>query len=500
MDKTKMNLFTVTGCRAALLAGEISAVELTGMFLERIRHNDGELGAYLTLCGTEAMEAAERADACLSGNIVEDTDGKQSALAGIPYACKDNLTTKGIRTTCASRMLADFIPPYDAAAVERMQNAGAVLLGKTNLDEFAMGSACENSALGKTVHPLDKTRSPGGSSGGSAAAVAAGEAVFALGSDTGGSARQPASFCGLVSMKPTYGLVSRYGLVEFASSMDTVCPMTRTVEDNRLVLRTLAGRDVRDMTSLALPDEWYTALANDALVCNLKDKRIAFAADIGRYCDRATADNTFRAARLLAEAGCVVEEVALPSPEHALEVYVILTAAESSSNLARYDGIRYGTVGTGESYREMGADARTAGFGEEVTRRILTGTYALSEAHGGRYFHKIKHVQQNIQRQTEEILNRYDAFLMPTTGSVAFPLSMGEKPENRYDSDRFTVYANLTGLPAIQIPSGGDGTLPTGISLLGRRCGELELYRLAAQLEEMLADANRTEVQAYGRI
>jgi len=500
MDKTKTNLFTVTGCRDALWSGEISSVELTGMFLERIRQKDGELGAYLTLCGTEAMEAAVRADAYLSGDVVERTKFKQTALVGIPYACKDNLTTRGIRTTCASRMLESFIPPYDASAVERLGAAGAVLLGKTNMDEFAMGSACENSALGKTVHPLDKTRSPGGSSGGSAAAVAAGEAVFALGSDTGGSARQPASFCGLVSMKPTYGLVPRYGLVEFASSMDTVCPMTRTVEDNRLVLTALAGQDPRDMTSLALPEEWYTALRKDTLVCDLKGKRIALSADISRYCDKATAENTIRAAKLLEEAGCIVEEVSLPSPEHALEVYVILTAAESSSNLARYDGIRYGTPGTGDSYREMGADARTMGLGEEVTRRILTGTYALSEAHGGKYFHKIKQVQQNILQQTEEILSLYDAFLMPTTGSTAFPLAVEDKAQDRYDSDRYTVYANLTGLPAIQIPSGGDGRLPTGVSLLGRRYGELELYRLAARLEEMLAEANRTEVCAYGGI
>ncbi|MBQ8402583.1 MAG: aspartyl/glutamyl-tRNA amidotransferase subunit A, partial [Clostridia bacterium] len=466
MDKI-MDLRTVTGCRRALLAGEISAVELTKMLLERIRMHDREIGAYLTLCEREALESAERADAAL--RVVDGSASKQMKLAGIPYACKDNLVTKGIRTTCASRMLAYFVPPYDAAAVERMQEAGAVLLGKTDMDEFAMGSASENSALGQTVHPLDKNRSPGGSSGGSAAAVAAGEAIFALGSDTGGSARQPASFCGLVSMKPTYGLVSRYGLVEFASSMDTICPMTRTVEDNRLVLSALAGADSRDMTSLDLPDAWYAALENDSLVVDLKGKRIALAEDIDRHCDRATAENTRRAAGLLEEMGCIVEEVPLPSPERALEVYVILTAAESSSNLARYDGIRYGAGGRGDSYREIGADARTAGFGEEVTRRILTGTYALSEAHGGRYFHKIKAVQQNILRQMEEILTRYDAVLMPTTGSSAFPLSRGEKPEERYDSDRFTVYANLTGLPAIQIPSGGDGKLPTGVSLLGRR-------------------------------
>lgn len=491
---------TITGCRDGLARREISAVELTRMYLERISQTDSSLGAYLTVCGETAAEAAGRADSMLAANGSDGSLNKLNPLCGIPYACKDNIVTKGIRTTCASRILQNFVPPYDAVAAERLNEAGTVLLGKTNLDEFAMGSACENSALGKTVHPLDSTRSPGGSSGGSAAAVASGEAVFALGSDTGGSARQPASFCGLVSMKPTYGLVPRYGLVEFASSMDTICPMTRTVEDNMLVLAALAGGDARDMTSVTPPTEWYDAMRDKTAVTGLKGSRIALAADIDRYCDKATAENTRRAAGLLEEVGCIVEEIDLPSPEHALEVYVILTAAESSSNLARYDGIRYGMGGDGGSYREIAGDARTNGFGEEVIRRILTGTYALSAAHGGKYFHKIKNVQENIRRQTEAILTRYDAVLMPTTGSVAFPLAEREKPENRYDSDRFTVYANLTGLPALQIPSGGDGILPTGVSLLGRRFGEPELYGIARLLEEMLKDTVTKEVRAYGGI
>ncbi len=486
-------LTTVSGCRKALEKGDITAAELTKLYLRRIEERDGEIGAYLTVCAEAAEKAAVRADEILQTDAV----GEKKTLLGIPYACKDNIVTKGIRTTCASRMLEDFVPPYDAVAVERLRESGAVLLGKTNMDEFAMGSACENSALGKTVHPLDPVRSPGGSSGGSAAAVAAGEAVFALGSDTGGSARQPASFCGLVSMKPTYGLIPRYGLVEFASSMDTICPMTRTVEDNRLVLMALAGADSRDMTSVSPPEGWYVRKESRD---SRKGRRIALAADIDRFCDTATAANTRRAAELLANMGFTVEEVPLPSPEHALETYVILTAAESSSNLARYDGIRYGRSGDGSSYREIGSDARTGGFGEEVTRRILTGTFALSAAHGGKYFHKIKNVQENIIRQTAVLLERYDAILMPTTGSAAFPLAAEDKAENRYDSDRYTVYANLTGLPAIQIPSGGDGKLPTGLSLLGRRFGEMELYELAEELEEMLADKMKTEVKAYGGI
>lgn len=470
-------------CRRQTIAQTTqSPVALTEQCLAKIEQEEPQIGAFLTVCAKEAMEQARQ---------LSTEDREAMPLYGIPYACKDNLVTAGIRTTCASRMLADFVPPYSATVVERLAKAGAILVGKTNMDEFAMGSDCAHSAFGQTKNPLDKTKSPGGSSGGSAAAVASGEAFFALGTDTGGSARQPASFCGLVAMKPTYGLVSRYGLVEFASSMDTICPMTRTVEDNRRVLSVLAGHDPRDMTSLHLPDAWYAELQNAPLL--VTPQRIAVIQGWNVQVDAATANNTARVIERLEAAGHLVEEVALP--EHALEVYVILTAAEASSNLARYDGIRYGTPGTnGDSYRTIGADARTAGFGDEVTRRILTGTYALSKAHGGQYFHKLKTVQQEIIRSVETILGTYDAILMPTTGSVAFPQAEDGEHVDRYDSDRFTIYANLTGLPAIQLPSGGDGRLPTGVSFLGRRYGELALYRLAAWLENVLEKENEMEV------
>ncbi len=485
-------LYTITDARAALDAGEISAVALTKHCLERI--GSSKNGAWLTLCEEEALAAAEQADARMAA---EQTGVR--GLLGIPYACKDNLVTKGVRTTCASRLLADFVPPYTATAVGKLNDAGAILLGKTNMDEFAMGSACDHSALGRTVNPLDRTCSPGGSSGGSGAAVAAGEAVFALGTDTGGSARQPAAWCGLVSMKPTYGLVSRWGLVEFAASMDTVCPMTHTVADNRLVLSALAGPDNRDMTSLHLADSWYRDLVSaSAPVCG-KGKKIAMAAELERYCDHATVQNTYRAAEILRDAGYTVEEVALPEVDKALAVYVILTAAESSSNLARYDGIRYGQAGEGEDYRAICADGRTEGFGEEVTRRILTGAYALSAAHGGKYFHKIKNVQKRLGTEVEAVLSAYECWLMPTTVSVAHSLDEGDKA-NRYGSDRYTVFANLTGLPALQLPSGGDGHLPTGVSLLGRRYGEAELYRIGEMLEGAMASYREKEVQANGCI
>ncbi len=485
-------LSTITEARCALDQREVSAVELTAHYLDKCEASSH--GAWLTLCRAEALASAERADKAL-----RDHTDAPPALTGIPYACKDNLVTKGIRTTCGSRMLADFVPPYDAAAVEKLGDAGAVLLGKTNMDEFAMGSACDHSALGETVNPLDGTCSPGGSSGGSASAVAAGEALFALGTDTGGSARQPASFCGLVSMKPTYGLVSRWGLVEFAGSMDTVCPMTRTVADNRLVLAALAGHDSRDMTSLRLPDEWYHALSAPIAPASGKGRKLAIAADLERFCDDATVKNTYRAARILRDAGYTVEEVPLPEMDKALAVYVILTAAESASNLARYDGIRYGTTAEGDSYREIYAAARTEGFGEEVTRRILTGAYALSAAHGGKYFHRIKNVQKRIQAEVEAVLADYEGWLIPTTVSVAHPTDSGEKA-NRYGSDRYTVYANLAGVPALQIPSGGDGHLPTGVSLMGRRYGELALYKMGALLENAIKSHLEREVPAYGRI
>lgn len=494
-----MNKWTILEQRERLEKREITAWELVQQCLAQVEHQEPSVGAYLTLCADRAEEQAKRIDALLEERSRQDPAKRADMpLLGIPYACKDNLVTAGIRTTCASRMLEHFVPPYSATAVERMEQAGAILLGKTNMDEFAMGSDSTHSALGKTRNPLDLTRSPGGSSGGSAAAVASGEAVFALGTDTGGSARQPASFCGLVSMKPTYGLVSRYGLVEFASSMDTICPMTHTVEDNRTVLSALAGPDSRDMTSLHLSDAWYAELRTATLETELVPQRIAVVKDWDVGVDEATAQNTIRVMQRLEENGYLVEEVALP--ENALEVYVILTAAEASSNLARYDGIRYGTPGTqGDSYRTIAADARTAGFGAEVTRRILTGTYALSKAYDGQYFCKIKAVQRDIIRTVEAILETYDAILMPTTGSVAFPLQQDGEHIDRYDSDRFTVYANLTGLPAIQLPSGvgvnsNGGHLPTGVSFLGKRYGELALYRLAYWLEKALETEMEREV------
>lgn len=468
-----MKYTSVCEAAAALARGEITSTALTEELLDRI--HTSPYGAYLTVCDDAAMAAAEKAD------MLRQTDPTGvHPLCGIPYSLKDNFLTAGIRTTCASRILADFVPQYDAAAYEKLRNCGAVLVGKTDMDEFAMGSAGHYSALGHCVNPLDPTKSAGGSSTGAAASVAAGEAYFALGSDTGGSARQPASFCGLVAMKPTYGLVSRFGLVEFASSMDTVCPITRTVADNRLVLSAIAGPDARDRTTIA------SELHMDRSASALTDLRVGVMAGYAAFCDAATVRAAERIVSILKEAGAIVTTVPLPPPEIAVDVYVTTAAAEASSNLARYDGIRYGGGAAGETFAEAVTNARTTGLGVEVKRRILAGKYALSSVMNGDYYRRVAAVRAKIGREIEEILQTVDVILLPTAATVAFPtVSPGEDPNTLYESDAFTVYANLTGLPAIQIPSGGDGKLPCGVSFLGRRCAETLLYRVAAYCEQM---------------
>lgn len=466
-----MIFHTVLAVSEALRRGETTSAALTEAMLTHIRASGS--GAYLTICGETAMEQAIQAD-----KMRRTAPGTVHPLCGIPYSLKDNLVTAGIRTTCSSRILSSFVPSYSAAVYEKLQACGSVLLGKTDMDEFAMGSAGHYSALGHCINPLDPTRSAGGSSSGAAVSVAGGEAYFALGSDTGGSARQPASFCGLVAMKPTYGLVSRFGLVEFASSMDTVCPITHTVADNRLVLSAIAGRDTRDMTSTAVPKTSFAALTSLAGV------RVGVMQEYQEFCDAATARCTERIEEMLRDLGAVVTHVALPPPEIAVDVYVTIAAAEASSNLARYDGIRYGTGAEGDSFNAVVTEARTSGFGDEVKRRILAGKYALSSVYNGDYYRRVTCVRAEIIKQVSEILRAVDVILMPSTGSVAFPkVSPGEDPDVLYGSDSFTVYANLTGLPAIQIPSGGDGRLPCGVSLLGRRFAEPLLYDIASWIE-----------------
>lgn len=469
MYKYSLTRLTVLELSRLLHSRELSAVELTEAYLSRISEMDGEINAYITVTESLARENALRADEMLA-------EGMGGPLCGIPFSVKDNIVVRNYPTTCASRMLRDFVPPYSASVCERLWREGAVVLGKTNMDEFAMGSACEKSIFGSTRNPVDLTRSAGGSSGGAAASVCAGEAAFALGTDTGGSARQPAAFCGLVSMKPTYGRVSRYGMVETASSLEQICPITRTVADNALVLSAICGRDDRDMTTFQGIFK-YDSLGHDVALSELK---IGIFADFERFCDEAVAKSVGRAAELLRQMGAQIENVSMPSPDLARDIYLIVMAAEASSNLARYDGIRYGY-----SASDVTA-SRSNGFGDEVRRRIITGAYALSSVYKGDYYRRIKTAQCELCRRVEEIFLKYDIILMPTAGSAAFVLgSFDDSPVSLYDSDRFTVYANLTGCPAITLPCGTDKGLPVGVMLMGRKMSEGFLYYVSGELERL---------------
>lgn len=484
MDFTSL---TVTELSALLEKRTCSAAEITEAMLRRI-DADGRTNAYITVTADRARAAAKAAD--------ERRKNGESVhpLCGIPYALKDNIVTAGIPTTCAAEMLRDFVPGYSATVYEKISGLGGVLLGKANLDEFAMGSSTERSIIGATVNPLvsDAAYSAGGSSGGSAAAVAAGEAAWAIGSDTGGSARQPASFCGLVAMKPTYGRVSRYGLVEFASSLDTVCPITRTVRDNALCLTAMSGFDRRDMTSLAETED-FTAGLDDG-VADLRIGLIDPSAMAG--CEPGTIDCLNRAARILESLGASVEPITLPDPALAQEAYLVIASAEASSNLARYDGLTYGRTADGASASEITKNARSTGFGEEVRRRILTGTYALSTQYGGGYYQKIRAAEAAIIRAYDDVFTHFDAVLLPTAAGTAFRLgSYDEDPTALYDSDRFVTAANLTGCPALTLPSGGNGTLPYGMMLMGKHRSESLLYRAGIALEDALADRIAEEVR-----
>ena len=469
-----------------LASREVSAKEAAMAYLSRMTAVEPEINAYITPTARIALEAASRADER------RREGGELSPLCGVPYAVKDNFAVAGVRLTCASEMLRDFVPAYSAAVCEKIAEKGGVLLGKTNLDEFAMGSFCERSIAGPTRNPLDPERSPGGSSGGSAAAVAAGEAAWAIGSDTGGSARQPAAFCGLVSVKPTYGLVSRRGMVELASSLDTVCPIARTVEDCALALTEMAGRDPYDMTSFDSDADYRSWTGRDPAGLTVGVP--------GRLdgCEPAVVKAVERAARRLETMGVNVAQADLPLVM-ALEIYLIVASAEASSNMARYDGLRYGLHGEGPTAADRMKDARTRGFGDEVKRRIVTGAYALSSTYGGGYYKKVKAAQDAVCRETEEILGRYDAVLLPTAATAAFRVgSFDGDPNALYRSDRFTTAANLTGCPAVQIPGGGNGTMPVGISLMGKKRSEGRLLQLAWALEQELRDDVRKEVGRNG--
>jgi aspartyl-tRNA(Asn)/glutamyl-tRNA(Gln) amidotransferase subunit A len=468
---------TIESVRQAIAEGQTTAAGLAEEFYARIKKEDPEIGAYLALSEDRALAQAARIDKMVA-------DGQPlPPLAGVPIAIKDVMVTRGVRTTAGSKILEDFVPPYDCTAVARLEAAGAVILGKLNCDEFAMGSSTENSAFHPVRNPRDKSRVPGGSSGGSAAAVAAGMAVATLGSDTGGSIRQPASFCGVVGLKPTYGRVSRYGLIAFASSLDHIGPFANTVKDAALVLRTIAGRDPMDSTSAEVPVPDYVA----ELEKPIRGLRVGVAKEyFGSGLDEEVKAAVEAAIQKLAELGCEVVPVNLPHTEFAIPTYYIVATAEASSNLARYDGVRYGfRVRGAKTLSEMYRQTRDGGFGMEVKRRIMLGTYALSAGYYDAYYLKAQKVRTLLTRDFDEAFKKVDVIAAPTCPTPAFKL--GEKvndPLAMYLADIYTVTANLAGIPGISVPCGENREgLPIGLQIFGRHFDEATVLRVAAGYE-----------------
>ena len=469
---TNPNRLTIHEAHRLLKDRQLSSVELTRACLERVKEAEPKIHALVTITDELALEQAQKADELFA-------KGDTNPLTGIPAVIKDNICTRGIRTTCSSKMLENFVPPYDAAVVEKLNERGVVVIGKGNMDEFAMGSSTEHSALFPTHNPWDLSRVPGGSSGGSAAALAAGEAIYTLGSDTGGSIRQPAGFCSVTGLKPTYGRVSRYGLVAFASSLDQIGPLTRDVTDSALVMNAIADFDSRDSTSAPEPVPDYTR----CLTGDIKGLRIGIPKEYFVEGMQAEVETAIRTAiGKLEELGAGIEwEVSLPHTPHALAVYYIIAPSEASANLARYDGVKYGfSYKDAENMWDAMEKTRQHGFGAEVKRRIMLGTYALSAGYYDAYYLKAQKVRTLIRREFDEAFEKYDALVTPTSPTV--PFKIGEKmddPVQMYLSDVCTLPINIAGLPAISIPAGfGDG-LPIGMQIIGKPFSEETLLRIA---------------------
>lgn len=455
---------------------QLGALEATEAYLAEIEKREAEVGAYLLIEAERAKKQAQEMDA-------RRAKGERlGALAGIPMALKDNLCTRGIRTTCASRMLEHFVPPYDAFVAEKLRDS--VLLGKLNMDEFAMGSSTENSYFHPTKNPVNLERVPGGSSGGSAAAVAAGEAVFSLGSDTGGSIRQPAAFCGVVGMKPTYGAVSRYGLIAFASSLDQIGPLTRDVRDSALVLSAIAGHDKRDATSVSREYGDY----GEKLGRPIRGMKIALPEEFfGEGLQSEIRQSILDAAKTMEQQGAEIVQVSMPALKNALPAYYVISSAEASSNLARFDGIKYGFRSENfDGIEQLYERSRSEGFGAEVKRRIMLGSFVLSAGYYDAYYKKALEVRTLIGQEFERVLKTCDMILSPVAPTTAYRL--GEKtgdPLQMYLGDIYTVPVNIAGLPALSLPCGKDAAgLPIGMQLIGRAFGEAELYQVAYAFEQ----------------
>jgi len=468
---------TIEQVQSGLATRKFSAVELAHAALEFAQAENPKTNAYLHFCPERALAAAERVDKKLAAG--EDA----GTLAGVPLAVKDVIVTQGVRTTCASRLLEHYIPPYDATAVVRLEQGGAVILGKTNCDEFAMGSSNENSAFGPVRNPAALDRVPGGSSGGSAAAVAQGTAVAALGSDTGGSVRQPASFCGVVGVTPTYGRVSRYGLVAFASSLDHIGPFGRTVRDAALLLETIAGHDECDATSAFAPVPSYTAQLDGKVA----GRKIGLPREYFEGLASESGDLIHQAVDVLQKLGCEIRDISLPATKYAVPCYYIIATAEASSNLARYDGVRYTTRASGqETLSGMYRATRGEGFGAECKRRIMLGTYVLSHGYYDAYYLKAQKVRALITEDFRKAFEEVDAIVTPVAPSPAFKI--GEKiddPLEMYLSDIYTITGDLAGIPCMSVPCGKTSEgLPVGMQILTKHFDETGMFRLADAFEK----------------
>jgi len=472
---------TVQETVLAIQKGEMKAQEVLESHLKTIQDREEEINAFNLVMTEEAIKEAEKIDSLVA-------EGKNPGpLTGIPVAVKDNICTQGIPTTCSSNILAGWLPPYDATIVERLRDAGAVIVGKTNLDEFAMGASTENSAFGPTRNPLDTTRVPGGSSGGSAAAVAAGFTPLAIGSDTGGSIRQPAALCGVVGVKPTYGRVSRYGLVAFASSLDQIGPFAETVADAALLLEVISGHDPLDTTSIPEPPLDLSS----ALTQGVEGLRIGVIDELSGGAIEGISDDVLacleKAVEALTSAGAIVERTSVPSTVYGLSAYYVIAPAEASSNLARYDGVRFGPRVDAKTTSEMMIATRTAGFGDEVKRRIMLGTYALSAGYYDAYYGKSQKVRTLIMNDFAAAYEKFDLLLSPTAPTTAFPLGdKTEDPLQMYLQDICTISSNLAGHPAMSVPFGqGTDGLPVGIQVLAPATDEHTMFRAGAILEAL---------------
>lgn len=476
-----MNLFelSIKSSAELLRKKEVSATELCKASIERIVQVDGSVNAFISTCPEIALEKAEAAqkkiDSC-----------NYYPLTGIPMGIKDNICTMSVKTTCGSKMLENFVPPYNATAFEKLDAQSAVMMGKLNMDEFAMGGSTENSFFKKTSNPHDIKRVPGGSSGGSAASVASGEVAFALGSDTGGSIRQPASFCGVVGLKPTYGAVSRFGLVAFASSLDQIGPITRNVADCAEVLNAICGSDSKDSTCASYDHPDYGGL----LGRDIKGLKIALPKEyLGEGLDSCVKDSVLKAAKQLESLGAICEEVSLPATEYAVPAYYLISSAEASSNLARYDGIKYGFSAEGcKTLAQLMNKTRGEGFGHEVKRRIMLGTYALSAGYYDAYFKKALKVRRIIKNGFDNIFEKYDLIIGPTAPTTAYPIgSKSDDPLSMYLGDIYTVPVNIAGVPALSINCGFDkDKMPIGLQIIGPAFSESVILQAAYAFEQSM--------------